>query len=132
MPPPYYYEYQIHLTSSGAADINLIPGYASQGVATWTETFSIPAEQVNALYHRMVQLGLLATSWRADAHASIGASSEALTVRVQGRKIELPFFIAPEHAAHANEMYAAMRALVPQILWDKLKLLLQVYIQKPQ
>ena len=132
LPPPYHYEYQIHVAASGSAEITLTPDYPANNVPRWTETFTIPASQLDALYRRMLQLGLLSTAWRTDTHASIGGSSESMTVRAQGRQIELPVFVGPVHAPRASEMYSALRALVPDALWDKLKMQLQERIQKQQ
>jgi hypothetical protein len=132
LPPPYHYEYQIHVAASGSAEITLIPDYPANDVPNWTETFTIPPDHLDALYRRLLQLGLLSTAWRTDAHAPTGGSSESMTVRAHGQQIELPVFIEPVHAARASEMYSALRALVPQALWDKLKLQLQKRMQKQQ
>jgi hypothetical protein len=132
VPPPNYYEYQIHVAASGAATINVTPDYPAQDVTVWTNTFTVSTEQLDALYRRMLQLGLLSTLWQADAHPPIGGSNEALSVRVQGRQIELPFFVDPELAARAHEIYAAVQALVPLPLWNTLKIKLQQRILKLQ
>ncbi|MBI3775889.1 MAG: hypothetical protein HY273_10120 [Gammaproteobacteria bacterium] len=129
VPPPYYYEYRIHLAAPGSAEVTLIPDYPAAGVPQWREIFSVTPSQLETLYRHLLTLGLLSTPWQAAAHPPVGGSSESLTIQAQRRKIEIPFFAAAMQDIRVNETVTAIRALVPQTLWDTLEMRLKLHRQ---
>ncbi|HZW03884.1 MAG TPA: hypothetical protein VFF68_08150, partial [Anaerolineaceae bacterium] len=71
------------------------------------------------LYRAMVEQGVFSRSWRATDDPPIGGESEWLEVTAGDREVRIPAY--PEGEADslaAEQVYTALRGLVPDALWD--------------
>lgn len=132
LPPPFHYEYNITLKPQGQGKVVLTPDYPSDNVPTWTETFTVSAAELDQFYQVLFNQGLFRQTWRAQAVPPIGGSSQSVTVMAHGLKIEIPAYVLPEQEAAAVAICSAVRALVPEAIWDKLDTQRQQYIQEQQ
>jgi hypothetical protein len=121
VPPPGHYEYRINIKPSGQGEIILTPGYAWQKVPEVSESFQVPADQLNKVYLLMIRMGLLTTKWTERPGPTImGADSSELVVIAQGRRITVGGDLLPEQLVQATTMYEAVDALVPKDVKERL------------
>ncbi len=130
LPPPYHYEYTIIIRPSGQSKIVLSPDYPSTTVPEWTGFFKVQAQGLNDLYRTMVQNGLFTRKWRQLDAAPVGGSNQTLLVTAQGKQIKVEDYLVPEQQASAKAMYAAVHALVPKDIWERLQTRRQQYMQE--
>jgi hypothetical protein len=129
LPPPYHYEYTVILEPSGQSEIVLIPDYPAADVPQWTETFKVAEQDLNDLYRVMVENGLLTRKWQQLDAAPIGGSNQTLLVTAQGKQIKVEDYLIAEQQVSAKVMYAALHALVPKEIWERLQARRVKYIQ---
>jgi len=132
IPPPHHYEYDILFDSTGNGSVAMIPDYPGQDVPCWTEPFAVAPDAARDLLALMVSEGLLTRKWRAVPRPPVGGSHAWLTVTAAGRQIKVPPFPLKSQQEHAAKIFVAVRALVPQSVWDKLDAQRQLYIQGHQ
>ena len=120
IPPPYHYEYTISIGADGRGQVEMMPGYSSSAAPVWTEGFSVSPEALAGLYRLMGKRRLLATRWREIERPPVGGSTNWLSVTAGGRQVCTPAFIVPAQQPAAEAVYAAIKALVPQEIWDRL------------
>lgn len=130
LPPPYHYEYRIELSSSWQGKVIMIPDYPSVAVPIWTEAFVAQSVALDKFYQLMIDEALLTNIWQAQSSLLVGGSSESMTVTANGTIITIPAFILPQQASAATNIFTALKALVPQVIWDKLHVLRKDYIDK--
>jgi hypothetical protein len=130
LPPPYHYEYTISIAPDGRGQVVMVPDYPSDKVPTWTETFTLQPAQLDTLYQSLVEQGLFRQSWRAQDNPPVGGSSQSLVITAQGKTVVLPAYVLIEQEAAAEEIYAAVMALVPKPIWDKLNAQREQYMQE--
>jgi hypothetical protein len=128
LPPPYHYEYSISVQPSGAGEIVMRPDYPSDEVPTWTEAFTLSPAQLDAFYAVLVAQGLFRENWRAEDVPPVGGSSDDVRITAHGRQVEIPSFVVQEQAARADAITAAVRALVPPAIWEKLTTQREEYV----
>jgi len=132
LPPPYHYEYQISLQSSGQGKVTMVPDYPSAGVPVWTETFAIQPNSLNELYRLMITQCVLVTDWQAPTHPLVGGPLESMQVTAHGKQIKVPASLIPQQASLVKKIYSAVTALVPKAIWEKLSTLRAQYIREHQ
>ncbi len=120
LPPPYYYQYSLQIGPGEEAEISMTPDYPGEGVPTWTETFTLTAAEVDALYQQLVSLGLLSTRWAAEDDPPVGGSRTWLEALVNGREIRVPPYPVSSQRDRAGELLEAVQAVVPQDILDGL------------
>jgi len=129
LPPPYHYEYTVILKPSGQSEFVLIPDYPAADVPKWTENFKVAERDLNELYRVMVENGLLTRKWQQRDAAPVGGSNQTLLVTVQGKRIKVEDYLISEQQVLAKVMYAAVNALVPKEIWERLQTRRSNYIQ---
>ncbi len=120
MPPPAHYEYTIRVAANGEGEVVFYPDYPQHNPPVWSEPFPVsqkPLSQVNAL---ITKKKILTRKWRAPAHPAIGGSLESLTIETPDKTAAVPSRLNARDAADMRELYDAVRALVPQPIWDSL------------
>ena len=132
LPPPYHYEYTVTIKSSGRGEIVLTPDYPSNDVPKWTEFFKIEEQALNDLYRVMVENGLATQKWRQLDAAPVGGSNQTLVVTAQGKRIKVEDYLVSEQQVSAKVMYAAVKALIPNEIWERLQTKRQQYMQEHQ
>ena len=130
LPPPYHYEYTVIIKPSGQSEIVLTPDYPSTTVLKWTEFFKVEEQGLNNLYRVMVENGLFTRKWQQLDAAPVGGSHQALVATAQGKRIKVEDYLIPEQQVSAKKMYAAVQALVPKEIWERLQAKRQQYMQE--
>jgi hypothetical protein len=130
LPPPYHYEYTITLAPDGQGQIVMVPDYTFSNPPTWTETFTVTSAQLDQFYRLLIDKGLFTQRWQAQADPPVGGSYDSLSITAHGKQITIPTFVIPSQAAAAEDISTALRALVPQDLWDRLNTQLEKYQQE--
>jgi hypothetical protein len=130
LPPPYHYEYTITISPTGAAEIVMIPDYPSDETPAWTESFTVDSAQMDALYDTLITNGLLDHNWSAQDDPPVGGSSQSVTITANDQQIEIPSFVLPEQQSSAAAIHAAIEALVPQEIWDRLNAQREQYMEE--
>jgi hypothetical protein len=129
LPPPYHYEYIIHLDPSGAGLVEMVPDYPGDGVPIWTETFTVEPAALDAFYSQLVLAGAFSTQWREVDDAPVGGSHYAVTLTANGQTTEIPRFVVADQAAAQSTISEEFVALVPQAIWDKFDSQREAYIR---
>ncbi|MDP2853469.1 MAG: hypothetical protein Q8O28_04380 [Smithellaceae bacterium] len=62
--------------------------------------------------------------------APVGGSNQTLVVTAQGKRIKVEDYVVSEQQVSAKVMYAAVQALVPRDIWERLKARRQQYMQE--
>ncbi|HEY0734249.1 MAG TPA: hypothetical protein VGD69_05045 [Herpetosiphonaceae bacterium] len=132
LPPPYHYEYSITLTPKGNCELIMIPDYPASDVPQWRELFQVPVADRDRLYQQLLELGLFSQSWRAETNPRVGGSTADLTVVANETKFEIPSQVVESQEAKAEEIYAAIKAIVPSETWAKLEGQLKEYQEANQ
>jgi endonuclease V-like protein UPF0215 family len=60
----------------------------------------------------------------------VGGSFDSLLVTAHDRTIGIPAFVVAAQAPSAEAIHAAVRALVPQDIWDKLNAQREQYVRE--
>jgi len=129
LPPPYYYQYSVQIGPREQAEISLTPDYPGEGVPTWTESFTLSAGELDALYSELVSLRLLSTRWKAQAVPPVGGSRERLVATVNGKEIIVPSFPVSSQQARARELLQAVRSVAPHDLMNSLLARREAYME---
>jgi len=130
LPPPYHYEYTVIINHSSRGEIALTPDYPSTTVPKWTEFFMLEEQGMNDLYRVMVENGLFTRKWLQLDAPPVGGSNQTLVVTAQGKRIKVEDFLVSEQQVSAKVMYAAVQALVPRKIWERLQARRQRYMQE--
>ncbi len=120
MPPPAHYEYTIRLAPNGEGEIVFYPDYPQHNPPVWTETFTPAAEQLSDLHALIAKKKVMAKEWHSPARSPVGGSLEYLEVTKAAKQVSVPSRLNAKDAADLRELYDAVRALVPQEMWDRL------------
>ncbi|MBE7555497.1 MAG: hypothetical protein HS126_30985 [Anaerolineales bacterium] len=121
LPPPYHYEYTLHLGPGSQGLIEFWPDYPNPGTPVWTETFELKAGDLEKLFTLLQAKGLLEAQERSGQGPPPGAPADGLQVTVEGRQISLPSYAAGEKEAEGiAEVYEAVKAQIPEPIWTKL------------
>jgi hypothetical protein len=127
LPPPYHYEYSIAVGPGRMGEVIMIPDYPSDTTPRWTEPFPVSAADLDGLYTTLRDGGMWSTAWEAMQDPPVGGSSDSLTATAFGNTTEIPSFVVSEQSDAAGAAAAAVRALVPQEVWDRLEAQLKEY-----
>ncbi len=130
MPPPYHYEYMVTLEPDGAGAVDFVPDYPQHGVQPWRREFQAAPGAVAALLAQMEKKRVFERRWRRARRHTVGGSLAWLEATSGGRTVSIPAGLPPRDARSIAPVYDAVRALVPQPVWDELTRLHQEYQEK--
>lgn len=125
MPPPYHYEYIIEIGPGPQGQITFYPNYRGEGVPEWRETFAVAEEGLDRLYGLMVDAGVLSRRWATMRDRPVGGDTEWLDVTAGGESVRIPAL--PEGGEALEPVYDAVRGLVPDEAWERLRAKRQAY-----
>jgi len=125
VPPPHHFEYTIRVIADGRGVINYFLNYDYTSV--WTDSFSVPRDTLEKVYRLMVKTGILTKAWPEAGRHPIGGSTQWLEVVANKKTVSIPAF--PKDPGNIQEVYDAIKALVPQPVWDKFSGLHEEYIK---
>lgn len=75
IPPPYHYEYLIHVNADGRGEIEYRLGYGREEV--WKEPLNVPMSALEGGYGMMVRVGVMSRQWSQKHSPAVGGSREA-------------------------------------------------------
>jgi hypothetical protein len=130
LPPPYHYEYSITVGPGPQGQVVMLPDYPSDTTPKWMEPFPVSAAELDRLYTTLRDGGLWSTPWDATDDPPVGGSSDSLSAEAAGVTVDIPSFVLPEQQDRAAALTAAVRALVPQEVWDRLDAQREQYQQE--
>lgn len=110
LPPPYHYEYTIHLGPGSQGLIEFWPDYPNPGTPVWTETFELKDENLEELYVLLQAKELLEKQAGQSQGAPPGAPSDGLRVTVKGQQFSLP---GSNETEDLTEVVEAVKTQVP-------------------
>lgn len=129
LPPPYHYEYTIKIKPDGQGEIIMLPDYDTDATPYWIEPFTVTPATLDQFYRLLIDQGLFTQRWQAQSDPPVGGSYDSLKVTAHDRQIDIPSFVIPAQSAAVEAIGAAVRALVPQHLWDKLNTQREQYVR---
>lgn len=120
LPPPYDHTYFIRAGASAPAEVvlEIESGQADVDDPQWVEPLTLRDSTLADLYRLMGEHGIFTHNWR-QGEIPTGGGSERLTVTAHGKTFEVPSFL--ERRGDIDEVYAAVRNLVPPETWEKLE-----------
>ena len=118
IPPPYHYEYLIHLGPKSEGTITFYPDYPMDNPPVWTETFSVNDKTLNELYSLILEKGIFQRSWTEIEDPPVGSSLEWLEVIAHRYHITVPSTI--KESQIVDDLYSTIRSIVPAQIWAKL------------
>jgi len=133
MPPPHHYEYSIIVGPDGQGVITFWPDYPAEATPVWRETWRAPFERRLRLYHLLQERGFLnpATEAEEEEESPIGGETIRLEVSANGQRVQLDSTRLPVEQADAlRGMLGAVRALVPDLVWEDLAARHRAYIER--
>jgi hypothetical protein len=130
LPSPYHYEYTIMLQPDGQGQIVMVPDYSFRNPPTWTETFTVTSAALDQFYRLLIDKGLFTQRWQAQQGPPVGGSFDSLQVTAHGQQITIPSFVIQTQANAVEDMATAVRALLPQNIWDKLNTQREQYVSE--
>lgn len=130
VPPPYHYEYRIVLDASGNGEVLFHPDYPSERPPEWSESFAVPVEELQGLYRRIVEEGILDRQWEPipNGEALIGGELESIQIVENAQHHEIPSAIVD--ASRVEPVYRFIRSLLPEAIWQSLMDRREAYIRE--
>jgi hypothetical protein len=111
LPPPYHYDYTVHLgPGAGGGRVEFRPGHDS--VPVWTESFPVTEAQLRRVYAVFMARGVFDRAW-SEGEPVAGGETEWLEATAHGRSVTLPSQPRGEDRPALREVYAAVKAVVP-------------------
>jgi hypothetical protein len=126
VPPPHHYAYTIAIGPGADGMLRYQPGYDFQSPPVWIEAFAVDFTALDDLY-RLAQ-PLLGRRWAEVKDRPVGGELESATFTVEGQTHAIPSVLNPRDRKQVQAVYAAIRALAPRALWQKLEAQRQAYI----
>lgn len=121
MPPPAHYEYTIRIACDVGGEITFYPDYPSHHPPIWTERFAVATDALATFYTLLANKQILTRQWQSIDHRAVGGSVESLDLLANSVSVSVPSQPSQHDATLLREVYDAIRALVPQSLWDDLR-----------
>ncbi|MGD9212915.1 MAG: hypothetical protein PVI90_19175 [Desulfobacteraceae bacterium] len=121
VPPPYYYEYTISVTSSGQGEIVLTPDHAGESVPQWTQSFELNSQALDEIYNLLVSEEAFTSNWQQPTKPRLGAPSEVVQITSQGEQLQIPAQVIKNQMRSKDKVTKAIKALVPDTVWSTLK-----------
>lgn len=118
LPPPYHDEIRIVISQSEAY-LTYWPDYVSDQV--------IPKEFRIAIDHNDLEMitrllkNLKGRKWTRNSTPSLGGESEYMVFTIKGIEYEIPAGLTPSDQEYAADIYAHIRTLIPEMIWDEIQ-----------
>jgi hypothetical protein len=118
LPPPYHYGYTITVNAQGQGKFSMQASYEQK--SAWQETFQVPALDLDRLYQTLSKKELFTQNWSKQLLAP-GSNAQTLLVTADRHQYQVQDPLPPGQQATANQMYGAVKDLVPTKIWQKFK-----------
>lgn len=131
VPPPYYYEYDIYISATGTGSLAYHGGYESDtSKKDYTYDFNVLPDDLKSLDQRIQTSKVLTDAFEELEKHPIGGSINRVFItmpqdpRIDHRppRIETPYFPkSKKQKAALEKLYAKIKSLVPQSVWDDIE-----------
>ena len=121
LPPPYHYEYTIQIGPAPEGEVEFRPDYSFNDPPVWTERFDVAEQDLTRLHELMADKGIFSKRWQPSEQVLVGGGAQWAEISANGKQYIIPSQLDPELTEKMGEMYEAIRALVPEATWKKLK-----------
>ncbi len=119
--PLYCYSYDVTIKAGGQGEVAIVPGYTPEGDTVWNEPFTVSPAEREKLYRALVEKGLFKIAWKSMDRSLLGSGSESLTVKADGKTVEIPANLVPECEGPAQDIFSMVKGMAPQSIWDGLQ-----------
>ncbi|MFN8149618.1 MAG: hypothetical protein U0R24_00630 [Solirubrobacterales bacterium] len=128
VPPPYHAEWSVEVRPDGSGKATYTPDYSGDGVPTYRATFTVSSEDMDDIYERMRDAGLLEPIASTD-EPPVGGSVESARIYADGETFDVPAF-DEEGGSPLAPVSAAVQGLVPTADWDSFEARRAAYAKK--
>ncbi|MEM1117450.1 MAG: hypothetical protein AAF845_07220 [Bacteroidota bacterium] len=119
VPPPGHYRLGVDLAADGTGTAILVLGYGSGDPVEMP--FALGPEARTALHDALTKAGLWTEDWCVPERRRIGGSHWDLTVTADGETVTVPPRAVAASGVSAAPIEAAVRAAVPEAVWDEVR-----------
>jgi len=126
--PPLHYEYTITIGPGALGEIDYRPDYPNHNPPQWVEKFEIEPATLNTLASLLDSRHVFDGTWNLRSPSFVGGEQAWLDATANGKQASVPAGLTAGNTAKIQPVYNAVRALVPQGIWDKLEAQRQAYI----
>ena len=123
LPPQYTYRYVISLGPGLQDKFEYRPGYDPNDTSRqWVTTFSISEKQKEELFAYLQTQDIFRSKWK-NGDLRYGSSGTSLILNAYGKEFHVPSISKVDRTEYAQVDAAieAIRALVPQTIWEEMK-----------
>ena len=131
VPPPYYFEYDLYINSTGKSTLAYHSSYSSDSAKKDENySFDISESDVKSLNNEIKKSKVLSSTFKEMDKHPIGGSLQNVTVVLyqdpvidhQPPRISTPYFPASSKQKKAlDKLYEKIKSLVPQNIWDDIE-----------
>ncbi|MDP2964490.1 MAG: hypothetical protein Q8N39_00470 [Pelolinea sp.] len=120
LPPQYTYTYTI-LLEPGKGSLEYQPGYGDDNSLQWSVDFALSEKQMHDLFDYLNSQDMFRSSWK-KGEPMLGGSGTSLILNANGKQYTIPSIsiLASSEYARVDAAMEAIRALVPQTIWDEM------------
>lgn len=121
LPPQYTYSYAITLGPGPQGRFEYQPGYEEDKTRQWGVDFSLSEQQMIDLYQYLDSQDMFRNNWK-EGEPMEGSSGTTLIFYDKGKQYNIPNMSILDHSevARVDAAMQAIRALVPQTIWDEM------------
>ena len=129
IPAPYAYEWIIEIENLRGR-ITFFHDYPHHNGSGWVRSFPISTGQINKLSEVCHTGRVFRTHWQMPAESSVSGPNESLTIWLDGQRYSVPSIRTAGANRALQPVWLAIRACVPQPVWDQLFALRDGVIRK--
>ncbi len=129
VPPPYYYSYDLHINSSGDAQLIYAPSYSND--SNWVFNLKLTQDQISKLDEEINSSEVMTAEVKAlpENKHPIGGPLRNIKIiltmdsgldHLPG-SITTPYFPEKKYKEKLDNLYKVVSSLVPQETWDEIK-----------
>ena len=122
LPPQYTYMYVISLGPGLQGRLEYRPGYDPNDTSRqWVTAFSVSEQQMKELFFYLQNQDMFRSNWK-KGELMMGGSGTSLILNAYGKEFHVPSISEVDHTefARVDAAIEAIRALVPQTIWDEM------------
>lgn len=123
--PPYHFEYSVNIDSEGNGTIKYKPDFVFDTI--WTETFHLKRKFVKKFWSLLKRKMFFDNEWTDLEKHPVGGSIEYLEINANNKPYKIPAF--PTDKEKAEEIYSAVKKLIPESIMDTLTAKKEKYIE---
>lgn len=114
LPPPHRRSGSLELLANGEGRQVLVKGYQADDANSVAQVFTVDASSLKALTEQLVALKAFSTRWQELSPHPVGGSMRWLQIETTTGTIEVPPFPVGKQRERAEQIFAAVKAIVPK------------------